>query len=165
MKEGFLFCVCQGTCPSFAKENAYEITNMVRKTHNVEFAAIHPQLCADDGDRFLRNLLKNTNIDKCQYVMEENIELLKALADDTRFKIVEYLLEGEKCVCEIFPHVKRTQSTVSIHLGNLENGGVLESRREGKKIFYKIKDKRVCDVFKAIGNKKDKILKKSCCYK
>lgn len=63
MKEGFLFCVCQGTCPSFAKENAYEITNMVRKNHNVEFAAIHPQLCADDGDRFLKNLLKNTDID------------------------------------------------------------------------------------------------------
>ena len=63
MKEGFLFCVCQGTCPSFAKENAYEITNMVRKSFNVEFAAIHPQLCADDGDRFLKNLLKNTEID------------------------------------------------------------------------------------------------------
>ena len=63
MKEGFLFCVCQGTCPSFAKENAYEITNMVRKNFNVEFAAIHPQLCADDGDRFLKNLLKGTDID------------------------------------------------------------------------------------------------------
>ena len=63
MKEGILFCVCQGTCPSFAKENAYEITNMVRKSFNVEFAAIHPQLCADDGDRFLKNLLKNTEID------------------------------------------------------------------------------------------------------
>jgi len=63
MKEGFLFCVCQGTCPSFAKENAYEITNMVRKKYNVEFAAIHPQLCADDGDRFLKNLLKNAKID------------------------------------------------------------------------------------------------------
>jgi len=63
MKEGFLFCVCQGTCPSFAKENAYEITNMVRKSFNVEFAAIHPQLCADDGDRFLKNLLKGTDID------------------------------------------------------------------------------------------------------
>ena len=63
MKEGFLFCVCQGTCPSFAKENAYEITNMVRKNYNVEFAAIHPQLCADDGDRFLKNLLKGTNLD------------------------------------------------------------------------------------------------------
>ena len=90
-------------------------------------------------------------------------EILKALADDTRFKIVEYLLKGEKCVCEIFPHVKRTQSTVSIHLNNLEDAGVLESRREGKRIFYKIKDKRVCDIFKALGNPKGRILKQSCC--
>jgi len=95
--------------------------------------------------------------------MKENIELLKALADDTRFKIVEYLLEGEKCVCEIFPHVKRTQSTVSIHLGNLEKAKILESRREGKKIFYKIKDIRVCDIFKALGEHKGKILKCRCC--
>jgi len=99
-------------------------------------------------------------------IMKKNIELLKALADDTRFKIVGYLLEGEKCVCEIFPYVKRTQSTVSIHLGHLEDAGVLESRRDGKKIFYKIKDKRVCDVFKALGNSKGKILKQSsCCEK
>jgi DNA-binding transcriptional ArsR family regulator len=95
--------------------------------------------------------------------MKENIELLKALADDTRFKIVEYLLEGEKCVCEIFPYVKRTQSTVSIHLNNLEDADILESRRDGKKIFYKIKDNRVCDIFKALGNPKGKILKRGCC--
>jgi len=95
--------------------------------------------------------------------MDDKIILLKALADETRFKIVEFLLRGEKCVCEIFPHVKRTQSTVSIHLGNLEDAGILESRREGKKIFYKIKDKRVCDIFKALGNAKGKILKQSCC--
>jgi heterodisulfide reductase subunit A-like polyferredoxin len=78
MKEGFLFCVCQGTCPSFAKENAYEITNMVRKNYNVEFAAIHPQLCADDGDRFLKNLLKGTEIDVlyvagCDPVMQKKM--------------------------------------------------------------------------------------------
>jgi ArsR family transcriptional regulator len=95
--------------------------------------------------------------------MKENIELLKALADDTRFKIVEYLLKGEKCVCEIFPHVKRTQSTVSIHLGNLEKAGVLGSRREGKKIYYKIKDMRVCDIFKALGDFRAKTLNKDCC--
>jgi ArsR family transcriptional regulator len=95
--------------------------------------------------------------------MKEEIELLKALADDTRFKIVKYLLKGEKCVCEIFPYVKRTQSTVSIHLGHLEKAGVLESRRQGKKIFYKIKDKRICDIFKAIGNPQGKILKPICC--
>lgn len=95
--------------------------------------------------------------------MNNKIELLKAMSDETRFKIIEFLLEGEKCVCEIFPYVKRTQSTVSIHLGNLEEAGVLESRREGKKIFYKIKDKRVCDIFKALGNSKGKILKQGCC--
>ncbi len=95
--------------------------------------------------------------------MKEKIKILKALADDTRFKIVEYLLEEERCVCEIFPYVKRTQSTVSIHLNNLEDSGVLESRRDGKKIFYKIKDKRVCDIFKALSNPKCKILKQSCC--
>ena len=97
--------------------------------------------------------------------MKEQLNILKSLADDTRFKIVEYLLKGERCVCEIFPYVKRTQSTVSIHLGHLEDAGVLESRIEGKKIFYKIKDKRICDIFKALGNSKGKILKQSCCCK
>ena len=91
--------------------------------------------------------------------MGKDIELLKALADETRFKIVEFLLGGEKCVCEIFPYVKRTQSTVSIHLGNLEDAGILASRREGKKIFYKIKDRRICDIFKALDNRKGKLLK------
>jgi len=95
-------------------------------------------------------------------IMKQNNELLKALADDTRFGIIEYLLEGEKCVCEIFPYVKRTQSTVSIHLGNLEKTGVLESRREGKRIFYRIKDKRVFAVFKALNMSKEKTLKSIC---
>ena len=95
--------------------------------------------------------------------MDNKLELLKALANETRFKIVEYLLEGERCVCEIFPYVKRTQSTVSIHLGDLEDVGILESRRQGKKIFYKIKDKRIENIFKALDNSKGKILKQSCC--
>ncbi|MBU3942055.1 MAG: metalloregulator ArsR/SmtB family transcription factor [Nanoarchaeota archaeon] len=97
--------------------------------------------------------------------MEKSLRILKALSDDTRLKIVKFLLNGEKCVCEIIPHTKRTQSTVSIQLGKLKNCGILESRRQGKKIFYKIKDYRVCDVFKALGNNKGKIFKKSCCMK
>ena len=52
-------------------------------------------------------------------VDKEILEILKALSDETRLKIVEFLLDGEKCVCEIFPHVKRTQSTVSIQLSVL----------------------------------------------
>jgi ArsR family transcriptional regulator len=97
--------------------------------------------------------------------MKEAVKILKALSDETRLKILEFLLDGEKCVCQIFPHVKRTQSTVSIQLGKLENLGIVESRREGKQIFYKIKDYRICDVFKALGYAKGKILKKSCCIR
>lgn len=97
--------------------------------------------------------------------MKQKIELLKAMADETRFIILDFLLSGEKCVCEIFPHVKRTQSTVSIHLNNLEDAGILESRREGKKIYYKIKNLMVVDIFKALGNNKGKVLKRSCCTK
>ena len=97
--------------------------------------------------------------------MKETLKILKALSNETRLKILEFLLDGEKCVCQIFPHVKRTQSTVSIQLGKLENWGILESRREGKKIFYRIKDYRICDVFKALGFAKGKKMKKSCCTK
>jgi len=95
--------------------------------------------------------------------MDKTLEIMKALSDETRLKIVRFLLEGEKCVCEIFPYVKRTQSTTSTQLGKLEKAGILSSRREGKKIFYLINDLRVCDIFKVLGEKKGTILKKECC--
>ena len=97
--------------------------------------------------------------------MGDKIKLLKALANEVRFEILEFLLTSEKCVCEIFPHVKKTQSTVSLYLGDLEKIGILESRKEGKKVFYKIKDKRICDIFKALGNNKVAKLKNKCCCK
>ena len=85
---------------------------------------------------------------------KKSIIILKALADETRLNILELLLDEEKCVCEIFPKVKRTQSTVSIQLAKLEKAGLIESRREGKKIFYKIKNTAVCDIFKVLGYSK-----------
>jgi len=87
---------------------------------------------------------------------KEAIKILESLSDETRLRILEFLLDGKKCVCEIFPYVKRTQSTVSIHLGKLEDLGILESKREGKMIYYKIKDYRICDIFKALGYKKER---------
>ncbi len=87
--------------------------------------------------------------------MEKNLGLFKALSDNTRLRIIHFLLKGEKCVCEIFPHVKRTQSTVSIQLGKLEKFGVLQSRRQGKWMYYHIKDKRVYLLFDVLGGKKN----------
>ena len=97
--------------------------------------------------------------------MKGELKILKALADETRLKIVEFLLDGEKCVCEIFPHVKRTQSTTSIQLGVLEKADIVESKRDGKKVFYKIKNSKIYYIFKALGYDSSKLSKLKCCYK
>lgn len=84
--------------------------------------------------------------------MEKELQVLKALADETRFKIVEFLLNGERCVCEIFPYVKRTQSTVSIQLDVLRKAGIVESRKEGKRVYYFISNKKIPDIFRSLNS-------------
>jgi len=63
-KKGLLLCVCQGTCPSFKEMDIFEVLNSIRRENLVDFVALHPQLCADDGDEFLKVLLANKEIDK-----------------------------------------------------------------------------------------------------
>jgi len=63
-KNGLILCVCQGTCPSFHEMNIFEILNAIRRENLVDFVAIHPQLCADDGDEYLKILMANKDIDK-----------------------------------------------------------------------------------------------------
>lgn len=87
---------------------------------------------------------------------QQAILILKALSDSTRLKIVQFLLNGEKCVCEIFPHVNRTQSTVSIQLNVLEKAGIIKSRREGKWVYYKLVNRKVLEIFKLLGIKQTK---------
>ncbi|MBR9706106.1 winged helix-turn-helix transcriptional regulator [Candidatus Pacearchaeota archaeon] len=95
--------------------------------------------------------------------MKEVVKLFDALSDPTRFKIVEFLLRGEKCVCEIFPHINRTQSTTSIQLKKLVNAGILKSHRQGKKVIYKITDYRVCEIFKILNHATKQVCSPDCC--
>lgn len=94
---------------------------------------------------------------------QDNLNLLKALSGETRYKIVEVLLQGENCACKIPELINRTQSNTSMHLSKLSDLGILKSRREGKTILYSIKDERVYDVFKALGYPKIKKLKSCNC--
>jgi len=82
--------------------------------------------------------------------MKELVKIFKALGDEARLKIVEFLLEKERCVCEIVKHVKRSQSTVSIQLAKLESFGIVASRREGKKIYYRIVNPKVRKILSRI---------------
>jgi ArsR family transcriptional regulator len=95
--------------------------------------------------------------------IEKALNVLKALSDSTRLRIVYFLLDGEKCICQIIPYVKRSQPTVSIQLSKLRRFGIVRSRKEGRQVYYRISNYRVCDVFKILGFEKGKILKKKCC--
>jgi len=88
--------------------------------------------------------------------MSEKVRLLKALGDETRIKILQHLLDGEKCACSIVPFVGKAQPTVSQHLKILEEAGVLESRREGVNIWYKLKSREAKQIMKVLGIKKIK---------
>lgn len=57
-KIGVIACVCTGKCPGFASLDIWDFINRVRIELPVEYAFIHPQLCEQDGDRFLADFLR-----------------------------------------------------------------------------------------------------------
>lgn len=74
---------------------------------------------------------------------EYQADILKALGQSTRLKIVEFLRDGERCVCEIFPAIGEEQSNTSRHLNMLQASGILSRRKDGLKIYYAIKHPEV----------------------
>ena len=74
------------------------------------------------------------------------VEFCKALADDTRQRILTMLLEqGEKCVGDIVAEFDMSQPTISHHLGVLKQFNLVTSRKEGKQVFYAINQDNVVE--------------------
>jgi ArsR family transcriptional regulator len=68
--------------------------------------------------------------------MEEVVTLFKAMADETRLRILKLLEGGELCVCDITAGLEMTQPNVSFHLGILKDAGLVKDRREGRWMHY-----------------------------
>jgi len=64
--------------------------------------------------------------------------LFKALADATRLRILGLLLTGEVCVCDIHESLKIPQSKASRHLAYLRRSGLVETRRDGLWVHYRL---------------------------
>src|SRR5215216_1577316 len=64
--------------------------------------------------------------------------LFKALADGTRLRILGLLLSGEVCVCHIHESLRIPQPKASRHLAYLRNAGLVDTRREGLWIHYRL---------------------------
>jgi len=78
-------------------------------------------------------------------------DILKALAQSTRLKIIDFLRDGEQCVCEIFPAIDEEQSNTSRHLNMMLSAGVLSRRKDGLKIYYAIKHSEIFEVIDIIS--------------
>ena len=70
-------------------------------------------------------------------VLKRQSRVFRALADETRLKILSLLKIREMCVCEIMVALDLTQPTASHHLKILENAGLVRNLRKGKWVFYK----------------------------
>lgn len=72
-------------------------------------------------------------------VYELQARVAQAIAHPIRMAVLDYLKEQEQCVCDIAKAVGSERSNLSKHLSMMVAAGVLESRKEGLKVIYKLR--------------------------
>jgi len=78
-------------------------------------------------------------------------DILKALAQPTRLKILELLREGEKCICEIIPAINGEQSNISRHISLMQKCHLVSTRKDGVKVMVKIRDPRIFEILDKVS--------------
>jgi ArsR family transcriptional regulator len=73
-------------------------------------------------------------------------EYLKALGSPFRIQILLSIGYGEACVCHLEALLKKRQAYISQHLMVLRDAGILNTRRDGKYIYYRVSDERLFDL-------------------
>ncbi len=85
-------------------------------------------------------------LEKC----DEVSQTLKSLAHPVRLKVLCQILEGEKTVNELTEFCEIPQSAMSQFLNRMKNEGVLESRKEGTRVYYNLADIKTKKLLKSI---------------
>ncbi|MEN6333787.1 MAG: metalloregulator ArsR/SmtB family transcription factor [Phycisphaerales bacterium] len=79
-------------------------------------------------------------IDKAKALLfERQAEIAKAVGHPLRVAVIDFLRDGEKCVCDIAEYVDSERSNVSRHLSVMVGAGVLTCRKEGLRVFYNLR--------------------------
>ncbi len=84
-------------------------------------------------------------------ILQLKAEVLKAMAQPTRLKILESLRNGEKCICEICPLINGEQSNVSRHISLMQKSQLVTTRKEGVKVMVNVKDPKVFEILDKVG--------------
>jgi ArsR family transcriptional regulator len=79
---------------------------------------------------------------------EARARIIKALSHPARLMIVDELAEhGERCVCDLTELVGSDMSTVSRHLSQLKNAGIVDDEKRGTMVFYRLRVKCLTSFF------------------
>lgn len=78
-------------------------------------------------------------------------DVLKAMADPVRLKLLHILQGGERCVGALVEEMDCSQANVSKHLGVLKRAGLVHVRRDGLNMVYSIADPAVFDICNSVG--------------
>jgi ArsR family transcriptional regulator len=84
-------------------------------------------------------------------VLELKAEILKALAQPTRLKILELLRHGERCICEIVPAINGEQSNISRHISLMQKSYLVSTRKDGVKVMVKVRDPKIFEILDSIS--------------
>jgi len=80
-------------------------------------------------------------------IIDTKTRLLKALANETRLKMLKLLSKKEMCVCELTVALELTQPTASHHLNILETMGLIKDKKKGKWVFYSVNNPKLTKHF------------------
>lgn len=78
-----------------------------------------------------------------KYPYREYVSVFKALADETRLKIIQMFSSGELCACNILEEFNITQPTLSYHMKILTECGLVKGVKEGSWMKYTINNERL----------------------
>jgi len=70
--------------------------------------------------------------------MRQFLAVTKALSDENRIRSLMFLTQGELCVCQIIELLGLAPSTVSKHMAILHQAGLVESRKQGRWVYYRL---------------------------
>jgi DNA-binding transcriptional ArsR family regulator len=91
-----------------------------------------------------------------EVAMEEQIialkaDILKAMAQPTRLKILELLRDGERCICEIVPAINGEQSNISRHISLMQKSNLVTTRKDGVRVMVKVRDPKIFDILDRVS--------------
>ncbi|MFM9916991.1 MAG: metalloregulator ArsR/SmtB family transcription factor [Rhizobacter sp.] len=93
---------------------------------------------------------KTLNPDILRAAAGRAVSILKVLANEDRLLLLCQLTQGELCVSDLEERLDIRQPTLSQQLGVLRTEGVVDTRREGKRIFYSVADTNLLQVLAAL---------------